>query len=276
MTISLILIGILLPIYAMLDLASYDYFEALMPLSRPWTAPVVYVMILVAAIFAAGTGLILTYQFGTKEPPRRIWLFFSLGWCCWALGEAAGFALRAIYPDDYPVLTINHFLWMFGYVFFAITLFLQLRLIYARKVHINRYHFGAILLGLLVIAAVITLVGTQPRPEGLAAWLAAYFGIFYPLCDFIFGVAALWLAFLFGRGIWARPWWGLIAFAFADGISTWYWAGGFEILTPTADTWLSLFTDTLYISGYVLGALGCLYVFLLNKYSPTLPEEKAS
>jgi hypothetical protein len=161
---------------------------------------------------------------------------------------------------------------MFGYVFFAIALFLQLRQIYARKLKANRYHFGLILLGILLAAAVITILGMQSRPTGLAAWLATYFSIFYPLCDFIFGVAALWLAFVFRRGIWARPWWGLIAFAFADGIYTWYWSGGYEMLTPTADTWLSLFTDTLYISGYVIGALGFLYLVLLHKYTGASPE----
>ena len=42
--------------------------------------------------------------------------------------------------------------------------------------------------------------------EGMS-WFALYLAVFYPVCDLVVGLAALWLAFLFGRGAWGRPWW---------------------------------------------------------------------
>jgi hypothetical protein len=264
LVIAIVLIASLLPVYAVLDLASYETFPALMPLAQPWTNPVVYAMILAASIFAAATGLILARQFARGEEPRRIWLFFALGWCCWVLGEGLGFFYRAM--AEAPEVSLMDLCWTIGYTFFAIVFFLQYRQIYDREKKFHRWHFLMILAGLLLGSAVIAAFVRRHGFGQEMSWLNLYLTIFYPVCDICIGLAAVWLSFVFGRGRWSRPWWGLIAFFFADGIYTWYGLGGWKILSPAADTWLSLFTDVLYISGYLIVGIGFLSMLLLQKY----------
>jgi hypothetical protein len=75
--------------------------------------------------------------------------------------------------------------------------------------------------------------------------------------------AGLYLSRLFGRGLWGRSWWGLVAFALSDGISFWYDMGGSLMISESAGNILSLITYTLYFSAYVLLALACLGQLLL-------------
>jgi len=77
---------------------------------------------------------------------------------------------------------------------------------------------------------------------------------------------ALWFGYIFRRGVLGRPWLGLLIFAISDGISSWYWLGGSNLLSPLADSWLSLFTDVLYIGGYLCTAIACLSIFLVLRY----------
>lgn len=276
MTIVLTAIGLLLIVYAVLDMASYEYLEALMPLSQPWTVPLIYTLILIASIFAAGAGLALTHQFEPHEPPRRIWLFFSLGWFCWVLGEAAGFVYRAVFEEK-PQITFMDLCWVVGYVFFAMALFLQFRLIYGRGRKFGRYHFAAIFAGILALAAVIAAFARWRGFGEDKIWLNLYLIALYPVCDLVIGAAAVWLSLLFGRGRWSRPWWGLIAFFFADGIYTWYGLGGYRILTPAADAWLSLATDIFYIGGYLIVGLACLSLFLTQRsFAPSSKKTTTS
>jgi hypothetical protein len=253
-----------------LDLISYETFSVLIPLVRPWTNTVVYAMILVAAIFAAGSGLVLAAQFGATEAPRRIWGYFSLGWCGWVMGEVLGFFYRAM--GQAPEVTLSDLCWTVGYIFFAIAFFLQYRQIYDRKKKFHKGHFLLMFAGLATAAAAIAFL-VQRRGFGQeVGWLDLYLTIFYPVCDIAIGLAAVWMSLVFGRGRWSRPWWGLVAFFFADGIYTWYGLGGAALLTPAVDTWLSLFTDMLYIGGYLIVGVACLSMLLLQKYGVPLPQ----
>ncbi len=273
MTTAWTLTALWLAVYIVLDMASYEYIEALLPLSQPWTNPVIYTMILIASLFAAGASLLLTRQFEPQEPPRRVWLFFSLGWCCWVLGEIGGFVYRAVFEQK-PQLTFMDLCWVTGYTFFAVAFFLQFRLIYGRGRRIGRYHFAAIFAGILALAAVIAFLARLGGFGKDKIWLNLYLIVLYPTCDLVIGAAAVWLSLLFARGRWSRPWWGLIAFFFADGIYSWYGLGGYQILTPAADAWLSLVTDTFYIGGYLIVGLASLSLFVMQRHgAPALESQ---
>lgn len=262
--------GLLL--FAFLDLVSYEYYDSLSVFLRPWTNDATYLLILAAALFAGVVGLLFAHQFQRAEPPRRIWLYFSLGYVSWILGEISGFINRAVY-EEIPTLTFGAIFWVGGYICFAIALFLQYRLVYRLKRRIGRYHFAAILATMLGLSALVAYLAIQTGYESTEGWLALYISVFYPVSDIVLGLAALWLTFLFSRGNWGRPWWGLLAFFFADGIYTWYNLGGFSFLTPLVDTWLSVLTDLFYIGGYMIVGLACLALFLQHRQQTPPPEE---
>jgi hypothetical protein len=266
------LAGVSLLVFAFLDLVSYQHYESLAVFLRPWTTDATYLLILAASLFAAIMGLLFAHQFQRGEPPRQIWLYFSLGYVFWVAGEIGGFVNRAIY-EEIPSLTFNAVFWLSGYLCFAVALFLQYRLIYGRGRRISRYYLVAILIIALGISALISWLVLQANRESHENWLAVYVNILYPVSDIILGLAALWLMLLFSRGNWGRPWWGLIAFFFADGIYTWYNLGGAEHLTPVADTWLSVFTDVCYIGGYLIVGLAFLSLCLSQRQPASAPGQ---
>lgn len=274
MPLAYLLVALSLLVFAFLDLVSYEYYESLSAFMQPWTNDAAYLIILAAALFAAVMGLLLTRQFQRAEPPRRIWLYFSLGYVSWLLGEIGGFVNRAVY-EEIPTLTLNAIFWIGGYICFTIALFLQYRLVYRLEGRIGRYHFGAILAAMLGLSALVAYLASRTGYESAEGWLAIYVRVFYPVCDIILGLAALWLTLLFRRGNWGRPWWGLIAFFFADGIYTWYNLGGARFLTPLTDTWLSVLTDLAYVGGYLIVGLACLSMFLRQRQQ-TAPIQAAS
>jgi hypothetical protein len=103
--------------------------------------------------------------------------------------------------------------------------------------------------------------------EGIS-WLALYLAVLYPVFDLTEGGAAVWLSSLFGRGVWGRPWWGLIAFAVADSINIFFWVGENEWLPERAVAILDLFSNTVYVLGYMLTAIAFLVTYNLIRYGP--------
>jgi len=60
------------------------------------------------------------------------------------------------------------------------------------------------------------------------------------------------------RGYLGRPWWGLIAFAVADGINIFFWIGGYNWLSDQVYYSLDLFSNVAYVAGYLITALAFL------------------
>jgi len=57
------------------------------------------------------------------------------------------------------------------------------------------------------------------------------------------------------RGWLGRPWWGLLAFAFADAISAFDWLGGFDKISDQAYSYWYLLSALAYLTGYVITTL---------------------
>jgi hypothetical protein len=106
------------------------------------------------------------------------------------------------------------------------------------------------------------------------SWFSVYLAIFYPVCDFFIGLAALWLSLLFGRGSWGRPWWALIFFAVADGVNIYLWIGGNKLLSANTASLLGWFSGVIYVGGYLVAMFGFLSILLyyLNQSRPASPD----
>jgi hypothetical protein len=239
------------------DGPGYDY-------SDNWALDI---LTFIPAIAAAVMASLVTAQFRPGEAPRRIWQTFALGWWCWVAGEIAGMVYDYFYWDvPYPDLTLIDLCWSAGYFFFGLALFYQFRLIYSadKKSGINIY------LTLLTAALLLTLGLTQLALRvGLGddiSWFALYLAVLYPVLDLAVGAAALWLFFLFGSGKWGRPWWALIAFAVADSINIYFWIGGGDNLADETLNAIYLFSDTVYVAGYLVLALAFLSMYLILRY----------
>lgn len=233
------------------------YFEPLTPVSDYLNDKVGDALTLLPAVTAALLGTLLTRQFKPSEPPYRIWLTFTVGWWFWVGGELLGMVYDYFYwYVNYPEFTWIDLCWVMGYIFFGLSLYYQFRLIYSKSRRSWQYP------GFVALAGVIALGLTQwALAAGLGegySWPAVYLAVLYPVFDVFEGGAALWLFFLFGRGYLGRPWWGLIAFAFADSINIYSWMGGFDNVPENIYYAFDLFSALAYMAGYLITALAFL------------------
>jgi hypothetical protein len=221
---------------------------------------------LLPAIAAAVLGTILLHQFDRGDKPRRIWFWFVAGWWAWVGGEIS-FTIYDLLHMPGGQLSVYDIFWTAGYLCFGLSLFFQFRHIY-----MPQRRSGLVSYLLAVVLALLASLGLTlwAHSAGLGkdmSWFALYLAVFYPVCDIVEGVCALWLAFIFGRGNWGRPWWGLIAFAFADAINIFLFIGGYNILPEKWTNFLDPLSNTIYNGGYVVVMLGFLVILLLNFWS---------
>lgn len=231
------------------------YFEPFSPISGYLNDKITDTLILIPALCAAILGARLTRHFKPSEPPRRIWLIFTAGWWFWVGAELLGYVYDYLYWDSaYPELTWIDVFWVSGYICLGLSLYYQFRLIYKGRRRQTLYYL--LLLGLAALAAVGLTQWALAAGLGEGySWAAVYLSVLYPVFDAVEGGAALWLFFLFGRGYLGRPWWGLIAFAFADSINIYSWMGGFDNTPEHIYFAFDLFSALAYLAGYIITAL---------------------
>lgn len=229
------------------------------PDSDYWNDKVNDVITLAAALAAALMGARLARQFHKSEPPHRIWFLFTLGWWAWVGGELLGFVYDYYYWfEDYPEFTLIDVFWLLGYLFFGISLYLQFHLIYNHKRSGEGIRYTAYLVFSLLVTLGLTQLAIRAGLGEDASWGAIYLAIIYPVFDLFQGAAALWLFFLFGRGWLGRPWWGLIAFAFADALNIFFWLGGYNWISDEAYLFWDMASTIAYLAGYLITALAFL------------------
>jgi len=265
--------------FVMLVVYAYVYYyEPLSERFSPyWNDKVLDVLTLIPAVAAAFLGTQIARQFEYHEPPFRIWLAFTIGWWWWVGGELSGLAYDVGYPDTYPDFTFIDVCWLMGYFFFGLALYYQFRLIYsAHKGRQSVLYLAYIGLGLALTYGLTQLAVRAGLGEDLSWWVV-YIAVLYPVFDFAEGGAALWLSFLFGRGTLGKAWWGLIAFAVADGINIFFWIGGNKWVSDQTYTYLDLFSSVVYVLGYMITAMAFLATYNLLQHGvpkrKTLPME---
>lgn len=235
-----------------------------------WSNEVVSYIILFPAVVAAIAGTLLTSQFERGEPPRRIWQAFTIGVWCWVGGEISGIVNSTIYTNiPAPEFSLVDVFWLLGYFFLGLSLYYQILLVYGaqRRQGIVLY-LGLVALGLLVAAGVTSLIIKAGGGQG-DLWTSLYVTVLYPILDLTEGAIAIWLAFLFGRGQWSRPWWGLILFALTDSIDAFSLLGGYDKIPVMAQKVLDVISLVTYPASYMVAGLALLANYFILRYGLT-------
>ncbi len=236
-------------------------------LSPYWNDNLMDVLILIPAVGAAIAGIMVTRQFEKSETPYHIWQAFTIGLWFWVAGEVSGMVYDAIYWDaTYPDFRVVDIFWLLGYFFLGLSLYYQLRLVYgAQNRRGRRLYLGLFALALLVTAGLTNLAAKAGLGEG-SAWIILFISVLYPVFDLTEGAIAIWLSFLFGRGQWSRPWWGLILFALADSVNTFYWLGGYDFIPAMAQSALDTISLVAYPASYMVAGLALLSNYFILYY----------
>jgi len=121
-----------------------------------------------------------------------------------------------------------------------------------------------------IATLILSLIGTiVMRFVGSEyGWLGTFISAFYPMVDLALAVAALTLAYAFGRGQWARPWLALLVFAAADALCSWLDITGIYVFAEGEGNILSLIANVLYLDAYAILALACHDQLLLLRHGP--------
>jgi hypothetical protein len=232
-----------------------------------WSSNLVDILILIPAIGAAIAGTLVTSQFDKGETPHRIWRAFAIGLWFWVAGEISGIVYNTIYFDtDFPDLTLIDLSWLLGYFFLGLSLYYQFRLVYGTQVRKGRMlYLGLFALALLVTAGLTELAVNAGLGEGYA-WIVLFITVLYPVFDLTEGTLAIWLSVLFRRGQWSRPWWGLILFALADSVNSFYWLGGYDLISVRAQGVLDFISLVAYPASYIAAGLALLSNYFILRY----------
>jgi hypothetical protein len=241
--------------------------ETLYEASPYWSSTLVDILILIPAVFAAIASNLFVGQFDKSESPYRIWQAFSIGLWFWVAGEIGGIVYNTIYWDSVePDFRLVDIFWLLGYFFLGLSLYYQLRVAYgAKSSRGRRFYLGFVALALLVTTGLTNLAAKAGLGEE-SAWIILFITVLYPVFDLTEGVIAIWLSFLFGRGQWSRPWWGLILFALADSVNTFYWLGGYSLISENMQTTLDFISLVVYPASYMVAGLALLSNYFILYY----------
>ena len=241
------------------------------PLSRVlspyWNDNLVDVLILIPAVGAATAGTLVTRQFEKSETPYHVWKAFAIGLWFWVAGEVSGMVYDAIYlnvtPPDFRLVDV---FWLLGYFYLGLSLYYQFRLVYGVQMRRGRLlYLGLFALALLVTAGLTTLAAKTGLGQGYT-WIILFITVLYPVFDLTEGALAIRLSFLFQRGQWSRPWWGLILFALADSVNSFYWLGGYDLIPANAQAVLDFISLVVYPASYMVAGLALLSNYFILHY----------
>ena len=262
-------IGVVLSL-AILALVHWTYFYTPFSETFPsfWSDYLPYFIILIPALGAAIAGTLVVKQFEKDEPPYRVWLMFAIGWWFWAAGEVSGLIYGAVYYSDYasyPDFALTDVFWLVGYFFLGLSLYFQLQLVYVQKGKGARLFLGIIAAALVAAVGLTNLAQRYGLGEGMS-WFNVFISVLYPVLDLVEGATAIWLSFIFGRGQWVRPWWGVISFALADAIDSFYWAGGYGLIPVSVQTIMDYTSLAVYPASYLIVFLALLSNYFILRY----------
>jgi hypothetical protein len=250
-----------------LVIAAYIYLYVGQPLEEPWNTNLGTLLISLAAISSAVAAALNWRRFSPADRgPRGVWGYLALGLWLWAIGETV-YAGYFFLGTEVPLLSAADIFWMLGYIGFAGALIHQYRVVYRparrQEVGITLGVVGGIFVVSLIITALI-----QQSASTKESWLATLVTVLYPLLDLAVGLAALWLVYAFGGGLWSRPWLGLFVFALADSFYAWLELTGIYEASVVAGNPLSLVADVMYIAAYLVVAVACVSHLLLLQFGP--------
>lgn len=256
---------------ALLFLGVYAIFYWFEPFSDIWNVILTDSFLVIASASSAILGTLILRRYDPSDAPRRIWVYFAIGLWFWAVGELIWGYLN-VTQGEVPEGIADLF-WISGYIFFAQALFAQYRIL----AHPNSREVGRLILVMLLILAVLykLIYDVLTAGVGKLGDFGTAINSFYPVADFLLALVAFWLARYFMGGAFARPWFGLLAFSFADLLYAWIEMSGLYSWSVDSANILSMITDVVYLSAYLVFGLTILSQWAFLKYgmrSPTLPH----
>ena len=252
-------------------------FYTTQPLPAPWTDIFVDMFTILSAALGAFIATLLSSQFKKSEPPRAVWINFSLGLWSFAFARTIVMIYFLIYGNNFPVANWSDLFYFSGILFFSISLILQFRLILepSKKQELRNLTWigGAVLLGSLIVTVVLQQLTAS------IDWFTAFRQAFFLSCGIAILAASIRLSRLFGRGAWGRAWWGVLIFVLAHFTFMILTAVGSYSRAVEPGNMLSLLADSLYLIAYLINALMSYAQYLLVRFGHTLrarPEPDSS
>lgn len=226
----------------------------LQPFGEYWNTFFVDGLITLAAALAAIAASFLRSMFERGEAPRSVWAHFAIALWVWTLAEGIWMILDLYFGDF--IFSIADVFWLLGYVFFAIAITVQYRILYRW----SQRKGLAFLVGGLALTCVLSVLSSLLTSRKLD--IISFTLHFYPIADFILLLFVLWLVRTFHGGALASPWVGLFILIISDALYLWamttdfYWIpGGMP----------RLIVDTTYVFAYLVFALGCYSQYLVYR-----------
>ncbi|MGB8983195.1 MAG: hypothetical protein WCC12_15070 [Anaerolineales bacterium] len=250
-------------LFVVLSIALYDTLN----LANIGNHILINLLPVIAAAFTAVMATLVWERFERAETPRRVWRYFAVGLWSWVIAELIWGGLDIAWGE----VTVSgaDIFWVAGYIFFTHALFIQYRLLSSpsRRELWVRILVAVVVLGLLyslVYHLLVTWLGAESQ-------LVAAINSFYPVADVFLAGIAIGLVRQFGGGAFARPWLGLLAFAFTDLLYA-------VVEASERYAWnvnlVDVF-DLAYFGAYLILGLGILSQWVFLKYglrSPTQPQ----
>jgi hypothetical protein len=255
-------------IYAFLMVLAYVVFYRYEPFGN-WNRLILDSVTVLSALTCAITLTVIVTYYQPGEPPRQIWLYFSIALWLWTLGEVvwAGYDLIL---GEVPDTMFGDAFYFIGYIFFTLALASQFRLVLftpSRKVF---WVAAATWLAMILVTCLVMLASKSPDLTG------EFLAYFYPVGDLAIGVAALVLVYTFRRGALARPWLSLLAFVVSDSLYLWAttqdiyaWQGGGG---SVFQEWITLGVETIYIVAYMIMFWGVFQQYLTLRFGAVITE----
>jgi hypothetical protein len=255
---------------------SYIYVYQAEPFPEPWTDVYLNMLIVLPSILAAGLAWGLVRLFRPEDSgPRWVWRWFALALSLWAVAEIAWFANWLI-TADVPTPSVADVFWVLALLPFGAAFIQQYKLIY----HPPRQEWLRWLSVAVVGVALLTLGGgrilLRSTHDAALTSGAAYLEVFYTAADIAMLIAGIILARIFGRGVWGRAWWGLLAFVLSDGMYSYFSFSGLYAQSIADGNYFTLIVDLIYALAYQLMALAIWSQYRLVRYGPSLIPQKES
>lgn len=250
--------------FSLLLIGSYIFVYQATPFSVFWNNLLRNLIIILAACFAAVSGMAVWRIYHREDRPYAVWRSFTLGFVAWALAEITWSSLNLI-GQEVPVPRLADVFWYLGYVFFTYGFIRQYRITYQTSKKIE--WLGAGLIWTLVGVVLVFVAFSNNKADNLFVNL---FDVAYPFADTAILLFALGLAWSFRGGVLARPWLAMVIFAVSDGIYAWLIQSGAYAWSLEQGTPLSLAVDVLYLIAYLAVGLGFLSQYYLLKRIPKI------
>ena len=255
---------------ALLFIVIYTAIYFVQPFSETWNEILANSFTVLAAASAASIATMIWASYDRSDTPRRVWSCFAIGLWLWVIAELVWAYLNVTRGE--VLVGLPDVFWITAYLFFGLALFRQVQIV----MHLTKRELWSrglitMILGLITYLLIYSALSRFPETRQLDAIVNA----FYPAADLLLGLSALWLVRRFIGGAFARPWLGLLAFAFADFMYAWLENSGMYAWSMNQGNLLSSMSDILYIAAYLVLGLGLFSQWAFLKYglrSPTEPH----